>query len=606
MSTDNNEDQESALVTFASPLAGRNDATLHISRGNFNNVEGSQYNILNLIGDVYLTDQRYTSGPTIASAHGSAPAEKFGKQCRHPSSSNQMVSLSPRESPGIPSAQSFGSSFLSAQFFLAESNLRSINQLANRLDQARIFKHIAPFLANFGTLIRFASTAYNACRGETTIGKVIKASIEHRLILSNKTLEELHDRIGCLLCSSVHCGAQSDNLLESQNCAGNEPEVTIIQASIAKEVTAIGEWLHCLQLFWWASSQLLLTESTFTMAALEEFLRSGPVTMLYMICVEEIVFLEPLQGERRSIPVRFINSFEEVHMAVQMACHDTAASQFIASGSYQLDDPVTNTTVDKRDILNSIAKCKEYEVTIFLSKLEVPPDDPQCKTKFNGYVLQATPAATVGEEEKHSEQKLVDSRGIEPKPDNRTYSERDTSRKVGYVQFLRREEEDEDEDEDEDEFDDDASDHFDPQIGADSGHGSANMQMAKLFRRIKFEIGMTPARLESPTDFFSSFISPTLNKLTKSATQPTAFKIEMHNPVVIPSFRNSRGPRLRSSFPDVRFRRAKAEHPLAAMIMVPTMVAAAPVSGTWYWKQPGSPSDPVAHTLPKSSAALWE
>jgi hypothetical protein len=62
--------------------------------------------------------------------------------------------------------------------------------------------------------------------------------------------------------------------------------------------------------FWRASSQLFMLTSTFTMKGLSDFLKSGPVTLLPEIYIEEIVFLEPLQGKRRTIPIRFVESYE--------------------------------------------------------------------------------------------------------------------------------------------------------------------------------------------------------------------------------------------------------------------------------------------------------
>ena len=72
------------------------------------------------------------------------------------------------------------------------------------------------------------------------------------------------------------------------------------------------------------------------------------------------------------------------------------------------------------------------------------------------------------------------------------------------------------------------------------------------------------------------------------------------------TFTSIRGARLRSSSFAMRSRKAKAEDHIASMIIVPTMTAAAPVSGASYKPQAGSLSDPAAHDPSKSSAALWE
>jgi hypothetical protein len=46
------------------------------------------------------------------------------------------------------------------------------------------------------------------------------------------------------------------------------------------------------------------------MAGLREFLEFGPITMLHQIVIEEVTFLEPLRGQPRSIPIRFVTKFE--------------------------------------------------------------------------------------------------------------------------------------------------------------------------------------------------------------------------------------------------------------------------------------------------------
>lgn len=72
------------------------------------------------------------------------------------------------------------------------------------------------------------------------------------------------------------------------------------------------------------------------------------------------------------------------------------------------------------------------------------------------------------------------------------------------------------------------------------------------------------------------------------------------------TFTSIRGARVRSSSFAMKSRKAKPEDHIASMIIVPTMTAAAPVSGGSYKPQPGSLSDPAAHDPSKSSAALWE
>ncbi|KAH6893722.1 hypothetical protein BKA70DRAFT_835333 [Coprinopsis sp. MPI-PUGE-AT-0042] len=453
-----------------------------------------------------MTDQSHSSGTTRfaiaaappAHAKNSAPGGKLVKRDQGSFVRERKRTFPPRKPLGV-SSESLGNPSLSAEFVIAQNNLRFINKLViPHGDQDGILKRVAPLLVDLERMISFASTAYNACRGGTTIGRVIRTNIEARMALCNRALEELHGQIERLAYRSFPQVQYAYRVVYEWWTTTEPEEISDIRKSVSNEVTAIGEWLRCLHSFWWASSQLLKTDANFTMKNLSDFLTSGQVTMLRMVDVEEIVFLEPLQGERRSIPVRFVRTFEDVHMAVAMACHKTEASRFIASGSYELDDPTTDTTIDKGDFLNHIAKCKEYEVTIFLSNLEVPPNQcprcghlhidsnhprpngwqrcRRCKTKFNGRVPEVPLAAREGESDKLLASTLVNIL----RRDNRSDEIATLERPQSLYFPSKDEDEDEDEDDDEEEF----------------GNGPDAMQTAKLFRRIKFDIKITPSELE--------------------------------------------------------------------------------------------------------------
>lgn len=46
------------------------------------------------------------------------------------------------------------------------------------------------------------------------------------------------------------------------------------------------------------------------MSRLYDFLEFGPIAMLRQVVVEEVIFLEPLQGQRRSIPIQLVSTYE--------------------------------------------------------------------------------------------------------------------------------------------------------------------------------------------------------------------------------------------------------------------------------------------------------
>ncbi|KAH6892827.1 hypothetical protein BKA70DRAFT_1536606 [Coprinopsis sp. MPI-PUGE-AT-0042] len=249
-----------------------------------------------------------------------------------------------------------------SHFLKATQILEDIKQLISpHTDAIGIFKRIEPHLRDLETLVGFASTAYTACRSGTVLGNIFRATIDTQMKRS----------------SGYHIGyfpAQDLLIVVHEWWTGHEPEeIRAIRSGLSKEVTAIGERLRSLYSFWWASSQLLTTGSSFTMDSLHDFLEAGPIAMLRQILIKEIVVLEPLQGEPRSIPIRFVETFEDVHLAVTMACQGTAAIRFIVNRQYQLDEFKTDVTVSEGSIVQRIDQCRVFEITITFPKLQCRP-----------------------------------------------------------------------------------------------------------------------------------------------------------------------------------------------------------------------------------------
>lgn len=59
----------------------------------------------------------------------------------------------------------------------------------------------------------------------------------------------------------------------------------------------------------WASHLIFVAKGKFSWKDLERFFTSGPA-LLKEIYVQKIVIIEPLQGDRLAIPIRFIASYE--------------------------------------------------------------------------------------------------------------------------------------------------------------------------------------------------------------------------------------------------------------------------------------------------------
>ncbi|KAH6893785.1 hypothetical protein BKA70DRAFT_1536010 [Coprinopsis sp. MPI-PUGE-AT-0042] len=342
--------QGQAAVPF--PFDSAAVTSLKISGGIWHNVQG---NSITLNGLQCVYEQGWSKCPSLtAFLNSTRLSHKAGLQ-------NLTSAPTPDSVSSLP-----------AQFLAATTTVRNIHGLiAPHTGAVGIFKRIEPHLRDMETLVGFASTAYAACGDATVLGSTIKAAIDTRMEQCNDTLSRLHFQIAWLPYRSFPRIGYAYCVVHEWWTGNELDEIRAIRLTILQEVTAIGQWLCCLHSFWWASSQLLLGNSAFTMAGLHAFLESGPIAMLRQVVVEEVIFLEPLRSQRRSIPIHFVSSFEDIHMAITMACHGTAASRFIETRQYQLDESSTDAPVDKRDILQRIKECKEFEITIVLSRLDV-------------------------------------------------------------------------------------------------------------------------------------------------------------------------------------------------------------------------------------------
>ncbi|KAH6911556.1 hypothetical protein BKA70DRAFT_859685 [Coprinopsis sp. MPI-PUGE-AT-0042] len=365
MPTKTTQGQATAPFPFRSTEVTR----LDISGGIWNNVEGNSITLNNCKVFVNSDGQIPQTSPLFLS-HQRSAKNIARMSCEL---GERKKASRPRNPPTIPTLTSPPlDCSMPAHFRAATITIKRIKELiAPHGDAIGVFKRIEPHLRDLETLVDFASTAYTACGSGTVLGNIVKAVI-------NTQMEQCRDRLSQLLGQIQWLPYRFFPRIGFAYClahewwTGNEPEeIRVIRLSLSEEVRAIGEWLCCLHSFWWASSQLLTTRSTFTMDNLQDFLESGPISMLRQIVIKEMIILEPLQGEPRSIPIRFVDTFEDVHLAIGMACQGTAASRFIENRQYQLDESNTDFTVSEGDILQRISKCQVFEVTIAFSRLEV-------------------------------------------------------------------------------------------------------------------------------------------------------------------------------------------------------------------------------------------
>ncbi|KAH6905930.1 hypothetical protein BKA70DRAFT_1430362 [Coprinopsis sp. MPI-PUGE-AT-0042] len=415
------------------------------------------------------------------------------------------LSLTPPRELGSTSAPGFSSSTppASAQFLLATTQLEIIDKLISpHTDATGIFKRAEPHLRELQKFVDFASTAYTACGGGTMLGNTVRAAIDTRMKQCNEALLQAIIQIARLPHRSFPRIRYAHRVVHKW-WTGNDPEeIRAIRLSLLNEVEGIGEWLHCLHSFWWASSQFLTTNSKFTKEGLHDFLESGPISMLRQIVIEKIIVLEPLHGKPWSIPCRFVETFEHIHLAVGMACKGTAASRFIDNKQYQLDESATDAAVSEEDIAQHFGQSRLHDGKQKNDRGWITCH--HCRTKFNAYSSGPVEAKIeeVDEESRETTQAFSEVRSGASSSQPETVSQESVARRGDYVPEVH-------ESMDERNVQPPTEDREDDEIDIDDDFWVSDAKMAKLFRRIKFEVESearssltTPGRscLQQPRD----------------------------------------------------------------------------------------------------------
>ncbi|KAH6908075.1 hypothetical protein BKA70DRAFT_1427320 [Coprinopsis sp. MPI-PUGE-AT-0042] len=162
--------------------------------------------------------------------------------------------------------------------------------------------------------------------------------------------------------------------------SGREPEdILSIRLEIIAEIELLGDYLGCLKSFAWATGRWpsVACNNEFTIYDLVEFFASGPPS-LKSLRVEEVIVIEPL-GQALSVPLRFAESFEDVHELLKLGCYGTQGNFFIENRHYQLDNPATNRTMTRRNANQNLTHGTILEVTILAqTRGSISPRCPRC------------------------------------------------------------------------------------------------------------------------------------------------------------------------------------------------------------------------------------
>ncbi|KAH6896298.1 hypothetical protein BKA70DRAFT_757955 [Coprinopsis sp. MPI-PUGE-AT-0042] len=334
---------------------GDGNINLTVTGGTFNNVQGNSYT------NIIYNTHRATRSQT--------PKRERKRDIRKNRNGVESAVVPPVSTVDIS---------LPEVFPQVQQSLEFIQQLIEPHSHSKGICHgISLQLRELDDLFQFSSLAYQACNSSTVIGKLVRCTIGTRLLQCKDILREVHRDLLRLPHRSLPLTPFICRVVYGW-WSGSEPnEVAEIRLRIRAEATAVAEWLCYLKLFYWAGS-LLHAKSSFSWKTLNQFFRSGP-TWLKEIHVERIIVIEPLQGEALSIPLCFAESFEDVHRIVQSVCEGTLGSRFIEDRQYQLDESITNVTVDPTHFHAFLEDGKAFEVTMLIQTMSLATTDcPRC------------------------------------------------------------------------------------------------------------------------------------------------------------------------------------------------------------------------------------
>ncbi|KAH6902379.1 hypothetical protein BKA70DRAFT_670892 [Coprinopsis sp. MPI-PUGE-AT-0042] len=189
---------------------------------------------------------------------------------------------------------------------------------------------------------KMVSVSWEVCRAlaSTEIGPSVRQSLERTLKRSPEALEEMHKTLALYLHSLVDKKAGLLHTIQSSWDWGVEPGA-VLSARLALSTLAesLAEEL-------WSLKRALPTYHKYLSKALkdasmQDLFTSNLNSFLY-IKVGQVYVVEPSNGKALAVPIRFIRTYEDLHVFVNMGCSGTAGAPYIEAGQYQLDDASTN------------------------------------------------------------------------------------------------------------------------------------------------------------------------------------------------------------------------------------------------------------------------
>ncbi|KAH6905847.1 hypothetical protein BKA70DRAFT_1291234 [Coprinopsis sp. MPI-PUGE-AT-0042] len=247
-----------------------------------------------------------------------------------------------------------------------------------------ILGEVRHILMDLRDLIALSSTIYDDL-GATELGDRVKAAIDTWIAGCTRTLLWAHQELDGLVYRRISSLGRLYHRIFRPRWDKWEPKkIASIRKAMSLEAKFFTEWLLCLRMFCWAKHLITKPQSQFDWGALNCFWKNR-FRMVKDIHVERITVVEPLQGEHLTIPLRFIDSFEDVHMVILLASQGTVGSPYIEGRKYEIDDSETNQAITTENFRASFEDGKEFEVTVLLrTRHKQAGTCPRCQSQYQG------------------------------------------------------------------------------------------------------------------------------------------------------------------------------------------------------------------------------
>ncbi|KAH6908068.1 hypothetical protein BKA70DRAFT_1400685 [Coprinopsis sp. MPI-PUGE-AT-0042] len=301
--------------------------TVVLSGEHFSEVGRDQINVTNLSQVFLLQPGLFTTGAMI-------PSPNTRERYQHPLRVELVVEPDP--------------------FTQVELLLQTINHLLAS-SPTKLSSSLRKNVCELSATVAFCKRAYFASR-MTSISSLLRRDILKRMAQCATTLLRVHGRITKLPYPSIPLASWKNVgqlILAWLANNGQEPEdILSIRIEVIGEIEALGDYLG----FAWANGS----------------------PSLRSLRVEEIIVIEPL-GRALSVPLRFVDSSEDIHQFVRLGCHGTKGYAFIEGRQYQLDDSITNKPISAVDSSHYLSHGTVLEVSIVAQAVGMTLTDcPRC------------------------------------------------------------------------------------------------------------------------------------------------------------------------------------------------------------------------------------